>query len=123
MVTLELVRQKWETILEPLEKDASRVYHLLKNTDIQFDNNVIQVLLSTPHQVNLVLRKLPQLRILSKKILNNASIDLEIKAAGEKEGVIKEEKKTLYTQKDKYNYFKEKNPLFEELVQKLNLQL
>ncbi len=103
----------WQQFAE-LRKGQHAEYQLLKR-EFVFQNSVITIPLSNPIEEPLLQNIRVQLTSYLRDKLNNASISVV--------GVLEEitSKKTIYTNKEKFDHLAEKNPVLRELKDRLGL--
>jgi DNA polymerase-3 subunit gamma/tau len=112
--TTEQLQQVWNEFAEQRRKYQAE-YQLLKQP-FELRNNQIIVLLHSPVQETMLNGMRLELGTLLREKLRNNSIQL----LGEfiKEG---EQKKAIYTNRDKFEYLMEKNPALKELKERFGL--
>ncbi len=107
------VRQAWQDYAEK-HKDQVAEYHLL-NQPLTINKNLITVLLTNPIEEPLLKDIKSDLVTYLRKRLKNSYIQVE----GEMQQY--STKRKAYTNKEKFEYLVEKNPLLKELKDKLGL--
>jgi hypothetical protein len=112
--TTEQLQQVWNEFAEQRRKYQAE-YQMLKQP-FELRNNQIVVLLHSPVQETMLNGVRLELGTLLREKLRNNSIQL----LGEfvKEG---EQKKAIYTNRDKFEYLMEKNPALKELKERFGL--
>jgi len=108
-----MLRKVWTDYTE-LRKNQMAEYHLLKQP-FTFRNNTITLALTNPIEEPVLLSIKTELLTFLRENLNNSSIQVD---ATMQEHQIK---KFAYTNKEKFERLAEKNPLLNELKEKLGL--
>jgi DNA polymerase III subunit gamma/tau len=112
-VSEDILRKVWRDYTE-LKKNHMAEYHLLKQP-FTFRNNIITLALTNPIEEPVLLSIKTELLTFLRENLNNSSIQVD---ATMQEHQIK---KFAYTNKEKFERLAEKNPLLNELKEKLGL--
>jgi len=107
------VRQAWQEYAE-LRKDQVAEYHLLTQTYL-LNNNIITLQLTNPIEEPLLQGLKSDLVAFLREKTNNSTLQVE--------GAMQQNntKRKAYTNKEKFEYLVEKNPLLKELQEKLGL--
>jgi len=107
------VRQAWQEYAE-LRKDQVAEYHLLTQTYL-LNNNIITLQLTNPIEEPLLQGLKSDLVAFLREKTNNSTLQVE--------GEMQQNniKRKAYTNKEKFEYLVEKNPLLKELQEKLGL--
>ena len=112
-VNEQQLKAVWAEYAEERKSQVAE-YHLL-NRNFDFNNNQITIHLTNPIEEPLLLSVKANLVEFLRKRLNNQSIQVN----GLME--IRESKKVAYTNKEKWEYLAEKNPLLNDLKNKFGL--
>jgi len=107
------LRDTWLEYAEG-KKNQMAEYHLLKQP-FSFSDNIITLALTNPIEEPLLLSIKTELLTFLRGKLNNSSIQLESTMLEH------QAKKFAYTNKEKFEQMAEKNPLLNELKEKLGL--
>jgi len=107
------VRQVWKEYAEQRKNQVGE-YHILNQT-FTLTNNVITVLLNNPIEEPMLQGMKSDLVGYLREKLNNSTLQVE----GEMQQ--NNTKRKAYTNKEKFDYLVEKNPLLKELQEKLGL--
>lgn len=112
-VSEDMLRRVWTDFTE-LRKNQMAEYHLLKQP-FTFRNNTVTLALTNPIEEPVLLSIKTELLTYLRENLNNNS--LQVDATMQEHQI----KKFAYTNKEKFEHLAEKNPLLNELKEKMGL--
>ena len=119
-VSEEILKNKWEEIIDFLEKEHSMLYFHLKKVKYSLNETVISIFPSSTSIKNTLANQEKELTLNARKILNNKNISFKIDYQFSSK---KAEEKGLFLVKDKYKYLINKNKQLEKLQEVFNLNL
>jgi DNA polymerase-3 subunit gamma/tau len=114
-VNLEQVKEQWQIFGKQFKQKSPRLYSIFSEYQIQLENQTIKLELSNQDQKEKIEKiKIDILKTLNKTL--NTDLSLEIKLSKKP---IKSKKP--YTQEEKYQFLKQKNPQLDILKKQFNL--
>jgi len=115
--TEENAREVWNKFVKTTEKDKQRIHSILTQDEVKINNLIFEINVTATSQKNAMESfKTIMLEYLRTE-LKNDYIQININYTEKKE----DEKKTYYTQEDKYKRLLEQNPQIEYMSKKLGL--
>jgi hypothetical protein len=115
-VTVEELKAGWNTFTEKIKKEGRDSDYNTLNQQLEFNEDLsIKLTLANSVQIHIIEGFQLELLTFLRTNLNNGKIQLNI----EVEKI--EDKKMIYTNKEKFDYLAEKHPNLKELKQRLNL--
>ena len=115
-MTVEQLKAEWNTFTEKLKKEGRDSDYSTLNQQVEFNDDLsIKLTLANSVQIHIIEGFQLELLTFLRTNLNNGKIQLNIEI--EK----MEDKKMIYTNKEKFDYLAEKHPNLKELKQRLDL--
>ena len=113
----ERALEVWNNFIKSTEKDKQRIFSILSQDKVKIDNLSFEINVTSTSQQKAMESFRGIILEYIRKELKNDYIQIRINYIAQQ----KEDKKTLYTQEDKYKHMLEQNPQIEYLTQKLDL--